>query len=315
MKVLLFGAGVLGSLYAARLHEAGTDVTLVARGTRYEDLTRHGVVLENFESGERTATPVRVIDRMPTDEMFDLCVVLVQKTQLESALPALASNPHIPAFLFMTNSAEGPEALTGALGPERVLLGHVNAGGERDGPIVRYMVAEKMTMGELDGEQSQRLRDIAGVFKTAGFPVVFSRNMDAWKRYHVAIAVALAGAMYMAGGCNYRLAGSREGTRKCWHAMKEGFLVLRTLGFPVEPPKLRWGSAIPDFVMIPLLQRVLGSELMDIGGARHLRHAREEMLQLEDEFSVLVTESGVPTPNLNELSAYFDPTVPPAITG
>lgn len=38
MKVLFFGAGVLGSLYAAKLHEAGTNVTLVARGSRYEEL-------------------------------------------------------------------------------------------------------------------------------------------------------------------------------------------------------------------------------------------------------------------------------------
>ena len=32
MRILFFGAGVLGSLYAARLHEAGTEVILVARG-------------------------------------------------------------------------------------------------------------------------------------------------------------------------------------------------------------------------------------------------------------------------------------------
>ena len=30
MKILFYGAGVLGSLYAARLHEAGQDVTILA---------------------------------------------------------------------------------------------------------------------------------------------------------------------------------------------------------------------------------------------------------------------------------------------
>ncbi len=44
MKVLVFGAGVLGSLYAALLHEAGSDVTPVARGSRYEELSKCGVV-------------------------------------------------------------------------------------------------------------------------------------------------------------------------------------------------------------------------------------------------------------------------------
>ena len=52
MKFLFFGAGVLGSLYAAKLREAGMDVTLVARGSRYEDLKKHGVVLEGFKTKE-----------------------------------------------------------------------------------------------------------------------------------------------------------------------------------------------------------------------------------------------------------------------
>ena len=73
MKFLFFGAGVLGSLYAAKLHEAGEDVTLLARGSRYEELQEHGVVLEEFTSKEQTATPVRLVDRMPEEEHFDVC--------------------------------------------------------------------------------------------------------------------------------------------------------------------------------------------------------------------------------------------------
>ncbi|UNC91160.1 ketopantoate reductase family protein [Candidatus Contubernalis alkaliaceticus] len=311
---MFFGAGVLGSLYAARLHEAGTEVTLVARGSRYEDLKKHGIVLEQFNTGERTTTNVRLVDSIPENEYFDVCVVLIQKNQLHDALPALATNPHIPAFLFMHNDSEGPQPMIDALGRERVLLGHVNAGGERDGYVVRYMVAEKMTMGELNGEKSQRLQQIAGAFKAAGFPVVFSRNMDSWKRYHVAIGLALTGSIYMAGLCNYRLARNRAAIRKCWQGMREAFQVLRTLGFPMEPPKLRWGMHIPEFIMVPLLQRVLGSELFDIGGVRHARNARDEMLQLREEFRQLKEKAGIKTPVLDEVEKYFDPSVPPAFT-
>ncbi len=131
MKFLFFGAGVLASLYAAKLHEAGTDVTLVARGSRYEDLKKHGIVLEQFNTKEQTSSRVRLVDRVPEDEYFDLCLVLIQKKQHHNALPALAKKPHIPSFLFMNNDAEGPQSMIDALGRERVLLGHVNAGGER----------------------------------------------------------------------------------------------------------------------------------------------------------------------------------------
>jgi 2-polyprenyl-6-methoxyphenol hydroxylase-like FAD-dependent oxidoreductase len=35
MKLLVYGAGVLGSLFAARLHEAGHDVSLLARASAW----------------------------------------------------------------------------------------------------------------------------------------------------------------------------------------------------------------------------------------------------------------------------------------
>ena len=38
MKILFLGAGVLGSLYAARLKQSGQDVTLLARNTRLKDI-------------------------------------------------------------------------------------------------------------------------------------------------------------------------------------------------------------------------------------------------------------------------------------
>jgi 2-dehydropantoate 2-reductase len=47
----VYGAGVQGSLYAARLAETGHDVTLLARGARLEMLGARGVVLEGAPIG------------------------------------------------------------------------------------------------------------------------------------------------------------------------------------------------------------------------------------------------------------------------
>ena len=38
MRILVYNAGVQGSLYGARLHEAGHDVELLARGPRLADV-------------------------------------------------------------------------------------------------------------------------------------------------------------------------------------------------------------------------------------------------------------------------------------
>ncbi|MFN2110632.1 MAG: ketopantoate reductase family protein, partial [Anaerolineae bacterium] len=42
MKILIYGAGPLGSVFAARLHQGGHDVSILARGQRLADLREHG---------------------------------------------------------------------------------------------------------------------------------------------------------------------------------------------------------------------------------------------------------------------------------
>ena len=51
MRVLVYGAGVIGTLYAARLQESGQLVTVLARGRRLADIRTHGLALEDVVSG------------------------------------------------------------------------------------------------------------------------------------------------------------------------------------------------------------------------------------------------------------------------
>lgn len=51
MKLLVYGAGVTGSLLASRLYEAGhDDVSLLGRGERLASLRSHGVQLAERDS-------------------------------------------------------------------------------------------------------------------------------------------------------------------------------------------------------------------------------------------------------------------------
>jgi ketopantoate reductase len=49
VRFLVLGAGVIGSVYAARLLETGHQVTLVARGRRLDDLRSHGLADQGRE--------------------------------------------------------------------------------------------------------------------------------------------------------------------------------------------------------------------------------------------------------------------------
>src|SRR5215468_1196736 len=105
MNILVYGAGVLGSLYAARLQEAGQIVSLLARGQRFQDLREHGIVLADVLTGQATTTHVNVVDQLGPEDRYDLAVVVMGKHQVAAILPQLAANKQLPTVLFLHNNA------------------------------------------------------------------------------------------------------------------------------------------------------------------------------------------------------------------
>ena len=71
-NILVFGAGPLGSLLAARLHEAGHDVDILARGQRLQNLREHGIVIQEEDADEREIAYVDVVESFEPDDEYDL---------------------------------------------------------------------------------------------------------------------------------------------------------------------------------------------------------------------------------------------------
>ena len=319
MRILLYGAGVLGSLYAARLQEGGQVVSILARGQRLADIREHGIVLEDGDTGQRTTTYVNVVEQLAPDDAYDLVVVLMRKNQVSAILPDLAANEYSSSVLFMNNNVAGPDEMVEALGKERVLLGFPGAAGHRDGHIVTVKVTagrqQPTTFGELDGRTTPRLKEIVETFKSAGFPVATSPNMDAWLKTHVAEVSPAANAIYMAGGDNYRLARTRDGLALMVRAIREGYRVLRALGVPVTPANHKMFAWIPEPLLVALMRRLFNTKTAEIEVAGHANAARDEFKHLADEFRALARTTSVPTPAMDRLYSYIDPAVPPLPEG
>jgi 2-dehydropantoate 2-reductase len=321
MKILVYGAGVLGSLYAARLAESGQEVSILARGQRLRDLWEHGIVLEDARTDIRSVTRSGVCVKMelaPSDR-FDLVLVLVRNNQLPSILPALAASKCTPNVLFMTNNATGPDQLVEALGRGRVLLGFPGAGGTRQGHVVRYAMIgrplQHTTIGELDGRVTPRLRWIARTLRGAGFSVAVSRNMDAWLKTHVAVVSPLANAIYMAGGDNYNLARDSRALSLYVQAVREGLRVLRALKIPITPARYRALEWLPTRILVEALRRGLDTPRAELVIASHANAARDEMSQLASEFRALARATSVPTPAIDKLCSYIAKTPATGPTG
>src|ERR1700733_3413178 len=129
MKVLILGAGVQGTLYGVRLARAGHDVTLVARGQRAAELRSLGAVVEDALSGRTDRAKLPVVEALTPDLHADLCFITVRREQMMEVLPACAAARDLKRFVFLVNHANGSDALVGALGRERVVLGFPGAAG------------------------------------------------------------------------------------------------------------------------------------------------------------------------------------------
>jgi ketopantoate reductase len=321
-KILVYGAGPLGSLFAARLQQGGNDVSILSRGQRLSDLRQHGIVLVDVQTQEQTVTRVNVVEELAPDDAYDLVLVIMRKNHALQILPVLAANQHTPNVLFLMNNAAGPGALVEALGPERVLIGFPNSAGYHQGHAVHYLSGTDddkayVPFGEPDGRVTARTLQVARVLESApGFGAEVRTDMDAWLKYHVALLFpSLAPALHAAGRDNYRLARTRDLVVLALRAIREGFCVLRALDLPVTPSKLKIIEWLPEPLLVLLAGRLLSNPLMETALVKHAEAARSEVEHLIGEFMALARTTSVPTPTIDRMLRYYEPDAPPVPEG
>ena len=77
MKLLIYGAGVIGSLYAALFGEAGYDVTVYARGRRLELLESKGLLY--LQKGKIKRADVKIVSKLSDDDIYEFIFLFVRK--------------------------------------------------------------------------------------------------------------------------------------------------------------------------------------------------------------------------------------------
>lgn len=307
MRICVFGAGVIGSLYAGKLALAGHELTVVARGDRLASIRSDGILLEDEASGERRAVRVEAAPGLDPERSWDAVIVAVRKDQLASALAELSANRVAPRFVSMINSADGSRGLAEAVGESRLSLGFPGAGGTRkeDGTVLYRIVSgavQKTTFGELRGPPAPAVRALASAVGAAGFPVGLSGRMDAWQKTHVAMVSPLANAVYACSGDLRSLSRDREIIGMTIDAVREGLAALRSLGIEPEPRRLERVFSTPKRLLAPAMAAMFRTRWADTVIARHAMSARAEMRLLDGELLSLAESSAAGARALRRLS-------------
>lgn len=257
MKILVYGAGVIGSLFSVRLHEAGYDVSLLARGERLDSLRKHGVQLAEADNPDIRRVMVPVV--ADPNGGYDLNFVFVRAQHIGSVLESL--HGLTGDVLFMLNWAAGPLPLGEGIGPERVMLGFPTEGGTMDGEVVRFVPKSFLTrmvsmpIGEPNGQSTQRLERILQILRAAGLKAKPEPQMDAWLKTHAAFEVPLGHAVHAAGGLE-ALAGNPSAIRGMLRVMRMNIATMPTQPTPRIFNVLR---IVPEVVLVALFRKFLRS--------------------------------------------------------
>ena len=185
MRVLIYGAGVIGSLYAALFSEAGVDTSVYARGARLETLRWSGLRYE--KNGAVCTANVCVLDTLHLGDIYDFIFLTVRENQLHEALAQLRENQS-PCVVTMVNSIENYDIWEQLCGNGRILPAFPGAGGGFENGVLHAALTPRFiqptTFGILSSKQEPDAKRLKALFKRAKIPHQQVKDMHAWQLCH-----------------------------------------------------------------------------------------------------------------------------------
>lgn len=313
MKILVYGAGVLGSYLAHVLHRGGNDVTLLARGKRLAELQQNGLVIRHYAQCRTTVDTPALTDRFGKDDAYDAVFVVVRRNQLDSILPELCGNRASPLYILVGNNptADATQRYIRehSAAPKTVVFGFQASGGRREnGRVISIhwgfsKLAGRMMAGSLDGDTSfQPLLERA--FAKTNYRIRYSGNMDAWLKCHAAFVLPLCFACYRYDGDLKKLARNKAMLYRVIDAIDEGYRIVEACGYPLpkeDAAYVREGRS----KCYRFLKFMAATPIGRLAASDHAMSAKDEMRRLYDDFCLLKEKANIATPAWDELARYM----------
>ena len=232
MKILVYGAGVLGCNLARNLLRAGKDVTLLARGNWAAEIKQNGLRIKDKFSLRTSVSRIPVVTELAPDAMYDVIFVVLRYTQLDSVLDTLRAN-RTKNIVFVGNNVQA-RALAAALPEKNVLFAFALSAGHREADRVVSIDLKKITIGQLTGATSNK-QLIGRIFHGTKYKVVYEPNMEDYLLCHAAFVMPAAFACYKTDGDLKKLRGDTAYLNRVLDANIEGYRAIRDAGHTILP--------------------------------------------------------------------------------
>ncbi len=214
MKILVYGAGVIGGQLTHALSVSGNDVTVIARGKWAETLRTEGLRIHHYVQRKDTTDHPKVKETVD-EEYYDIVFAVMQYRQMEKILPDLA-RINSPVVILTGNNLSADEMekyiLENTAVKKTVLFGFGSTAGTREnGKLTTVHTGNgTLTIGKAHEKVPESIRMILKqAFRGSKLSVSYCDNMDAWLKYHAAVILPVVYLCYKTG-CDLKKSTSEE---------------------------------------------------------------------------------------------------------
>ncbi|GIO59556.1 hypothetical protein J43TS9_11300 [Paenibacillus cineris] len=283
-RLLIFGAGIVGSIYALRFAQSGLDVTLLARGKRLKALQKNG--LRYNDHGTIKQMSIKTIGKLEDDDIYDFIFVPVRFDQADSALSAIKNNQS-QTIVTLTNTI-GYESWLDIVG-DRLLPGFPGAGGDmKEDVLYAQFGSEKhqgTIFGEINGQTSERVKELAEILETAGLHYEIQHDMYAFHVSHTAVAVGNKHFYTDEGVVDLETARSERTLSKIAADIKQNLRLVELAGIPVIPTETKAMGEMPEQDLTAMYRQMLSNDfIIDVMLGDHAISQRAEIMLLDEKF-------------------------------
>lgn len=294
MRILVFGAGVLGCNLARNLFRAGKDVTLLARGRWAEEIWTNGLQIKDKFSFRMSVSRIPVVTELKTEDRYDVIFVVLRYTQLGTILETLREN-QTKNIVFVGNNVRA-EALAADLPEKNVLFAFASSAGHRERDHVASVDLKKITIGQLASAPSNEAL-IGRIFEGTKYKVAYEPNMGDYLLCHAAFVLPAAFACYKTDGDLKKLKGNTAYLSRMIDANIEGYRAIRSAGHTILPKEdTDFESAAYRKTCLRFFKLMCATSLGKICVSDHAMNAVDEMSALDRDLKRFFEEAGADDP-------------------
>lgn len=295
LRVVVAGAGAVGSVVGGLLAARGHDVLLVGRDPHMAAIARDGLHVTGL-FGDRTSRPGTALDLASADEPADVVLVSVKSHGTADVARVLAAwRNAAPLVVSLQNGLGNVETLADALGASRVLGARVIFGALVPAPGRAHVTvnARPVAIGPLRADAALRARAdrIAALLADAAIPAEALDSVEAllWEKALYNCGLNPLGALH---GLTYgEVVASPELRPVLDAAIDEGFAVARACGIALPWPDAAGFRSYFHATLVPPTAAHRSSMRQDLEAGR-----RTEVDAIGGAIVRAGERTGIPTP-------------------